>query len=531
MILEQYQAQVGAALRPAFSPDTPSHVTAAACNVCSAWIGSGVARALSDLRRVYQLLVSSLDKMRPKNAQGQVYNESALTLEKLSILKAWAEVYVVSMKNEIGAYVPAKVPPTTPSDEDEDDDGGDDFGDFETGDSGSVSSVHASKESLASLVQEELPSLSKHWLAALKDHALLSLPVEFKSQLPFDGGAFYTNDTLEQTRPHYKATWPAILEAASVWLTYGRGFDNVRRERKTELEGVEGSSNLGLGPANASASKKPEEINADRFYLLFGVCMEALSNRRSADLTVEEVTSCLKTLKALLDHVWARTDVLAKEHFLLVELCNVLHRTVLTRDSPTVHLLVMDVLKLVLVTARDRLEASKRKKRKDLSVPANQTEEPGELDLLAEGGENGHLEPGQSVVFATLEVCLCVLVRHYPDLSPRAASINSVMAMQAKSRLKGRHLTEEQIRLVSTALASLASLPALCSPFGAVAVLPSVLWLLTGVLKEAAWKEVGEDSSAAANNMQISSALQGLKTVASSPYASDERYAGICNQA
>lgn len=49
------QAQVGAALRPAFGPDTPSHVTAAACNVCSAWMGSGVARELSDLRRVYQV--------------------------------------------------------------------------------------------------------------------------------------------------------------------------------------------------------------------------------------------------------------------------------------------------------------------------------------------------------------------------------------------------------------------------------------------------------------------------------------------
>ena len=49
------QAQVGAALRPAFGADTPSHVTAAACNVCSAWMGSGVARELSDLRRVYQV--------------------------------------------------------------------------------------------------------------------------------------------------------------------------------------------------------------------------------------------------------------------------------------------------------------------------------------------------------------------------------------------------------------------------------------------------------------------------------------------
>lgn len=32
VILEQYQAQVAAALRPAFSSDTASHVTASACS-------------------------------------------------------------------------------------------------------------------------------------------------------------------------------------------------------------------------------------------------------------------------------------------------------------------------------------------------------------------------------------------------------------------------------------------------------------------------------------------------------------------
>ena len=89
-----------------------------------------------------------------------------------------------------------------------------------------------------------------------------------------------------------------------------------------------------------------------------------------------------------------------------------------------------------------------------------------ELDLLAEGGESGNLEPGQSVVFATLEVCLCVLVRHYPELSARAANLNSVMAIQAKTRLKGRILTEEQTQLISLALTSLAQLPSLCSPKG-----------------------------------------------------------------
>lgn len=83
--------QVGAALRPAFASDTSAHVTAAACQVCSAWIGSGVARDLNDLRRVHQLLVSSLSRLK-KAAGPPLYNESVATLEKLAILKAWAEV-------------------------------------------------------------------------------------------------------------------------------------------------------------------------------------------------------------------------------------------------------------------------------------------------------------------------------------------------------------------------------------------------------------------------------------------------------
>lgn len=57
-------------------------------NICNV---SGVARDLNDLRRVHQLLVSSLAKLNKGNTKG-LYNESAATLEKLAILKAWAEV-------------------------------------------------------------------------------------------------------------------------------------------------------------------------------------------------------------------------------------------------------------------------------------------------------------------------------------------------------------------------------------------------------------------------------------------------------
>ena len=84
-------------MRPAFSAETPPHVTAAACEACSAWIGSGVARDLNDLRRVHHLLVSSLEKLREDHMLPQLYNESLSTLERLAILNAWAEVFILNL--------------------------------------------------------------------------------------------------------------------------------------------------------------------------------------------------------------------------------------------------------------------------------------------------------------------------------------------------------------------------------------------------------------------------------------------------
>ncbi|KAE8751074.1 hypothetical protein FOCC_FOCC002159 [Frankliniella occidentalis] len=239
LLLEQFQAQVGAALRPAFSPETPSHVTAMACQVSSAWIGSGVARDLNDLRRVHQLLVSSLTKLQKGSSSGKLYNESLATLERLAILKAWAEVYVVAMVgDESGGRARARV---------EDADADSDFGEFKS-----------QGESLLSLVQPELPSLSRHWLAALRDHALLSLPPEFSSQLPHDGGAFYTTDTTDSSRPHYSACWAPILRAAALWLSAGGQHGGEVQDKAADHHAD-----------NASVAKGAVDSPADRFHLLF----------------------------------------------------------------------------------------------------------------------------------------------------------------------------------------------------------------------------------------------------------------------
>lgn len=156
---------------------------------------------LNDLRRVHNLLVSSLDKVQAgKGSSSQLYSESATTMEKLAVLKAWAEVrpkaaltpptagpltaflqqvYVVAMKIKKEAESkPAG--PVRSGDEDEDD----------------LSADVLPPDSLITLVQPELPSLSRLWLAMLRDYALLTLPAEFSSQLPPDGTDTYSSSFL-----------------------------------------------------------------------------------------------------------------------------------------------------------------------------------------------------------------------------------------------------------------------------------------------------------------------------------------------
>lgn len=83
-----------------------------------------------------------------------------------------SQVYVVAMKIKKEAESkPAKPVRSGDDDEDEEDLGADVL----------------PPDSLITLVQPELPSLSRLWLAMLRDYALLTLPAEFSSQLPPDG--------------------------------------------------------------------------------------------------------------------------------------------------------------------------------------------------------------------------------------------------------------------------------------------------------------------------------------------------------
>uniref|UniRef100_A0A8C0J5D7 HEAT repeat-containing protein 5B n=1 Tax=Chelonoidis abingdonii TaxID=106734 RepID=A0A8C0J5D7_CHEAB len=453
VILEQYQANVGAALRPAFSQDTPSDITAKACQVCSTWIGSEVVSDLNDLRRVHNLLVSSLDKVQAgKGSSSQLYQESATTMEKLAVLKAWAEVNIQAQLCKQQCRSKDELPP----------------------------------DSLITLVQPELPILSRLWLAALKDYALLTLPAEFASQLPPDGGAFYTPETIDTARLHYRNSWAPILHAVALWLN-SAGF------------------NASESPEEAAAAMpNSQKRSSNKICLCFfsGVSIQFLCSPRPEE-PVEHVTSCLQALHTLLDSPCARIHI-AEDQLLGVELLSVMHRLLLTWDPPSVQLLVTGVVQQIVRAAQDYLQEKRN------TLNEDDIKEKETCLVLGEGGENGGLVPGKSLVFAAMELLMFILVRHMPHLSPKMS--DSPSHVSAKPQL-----SEESARLVAATVTILSDLPSLCSPAGCMTILPTILFLITRVLKETAVKSVDNQVSP-----PVSATLQAIKTIVTLPMAKTE---------
>ncbi|KAI1237778.1 HEAT repeat-containing protein 5A, partial [Lamprotornis superbus] len=482
VILEQYQANVGAALRPAFAPETPP-------DVCSAWISSGVVSDLNDLRRVHQLLVSSLLKVQAgKEAQNQQYNESTSTMEVLSVLKAWAEVYIVAVekqKNQSDMHKHCLKIANSSED--------------------SYRDVTFSASGLLDLVQADLGTLSKLWLAALQDFALLTLPPEYASQLPAEGGTFYTAETIENARPHYYNSWALILYATALWLT-STGFIVVDPdEGVTNLSRPVTPTTMCQDSSTRPLVKSPEDVNTDRFHLILGISVEFLCSPRS-DAAKENIIACLRALQALFDVPWPRSKI-GGDQELGVELLNVLHRLILTRESPDIQLAALEVVRLILFAAQEHVKEKRRSAEVDDGAAEKET-----LPEFGEGKDTGGLVPGKSLVFATLELCVCILVRQLPQLNPKLTCSPAVPP--------GKHLllSEDGSRLVAAALVILSDVPAVCSPEGSVSVLPTILYLIIGVLKETAVKLRDGQLPLA-----VAASLQALKGLLSSPMARAEK--------
>lgn len=408
-------------------------------------------------------------------------------MEKLAVLKAWAEVYVVAMN--IKKEADSKPKRANKNTDDDDDD-------YSTID-------ELPPDSLITLVQPELPTLSRLWLAALKDYALLTLPAEFASQLPPDGGAFYTPETIDTARLHYRNSWAPILHAVALWLN-STGFTCSESAEAAAVSGLQKRStpvNLNQASESTPSAKSLPEINKDRMHLILGVSIQFLCSPRPEE-PVEHVTACLQALHTLLDSPYARIHI-AEDQLIGVELLSVLHRLLLTWNPPSVQLLVTGVVQQIVRAAQDYLQEKRNTLNED-----DMEKESG--PVLGEGGDSGGLIPGKSLVFATMELLMFILVRHMPHLSTKMSDSPSHTA--AKTRL-----SEESSRLVAATVSILSDLPSLCSPAGCMTILPTILFLIARILKDTAIKSADNQVPP-----PVSAALQGIKSIVTLSMAKTE---------
>lgn len=80
------------------------------------------------------------------------------------------------------------------------------------------------------------------------------------------GGAFYTPETIDTARLHYRSSWAPVLHAVALWLS-STGF-GVGEEKDVVPSAP--SKTPGIPPGASSTTKTFEESLKDRMHLMLG---------------------------------------------------------------------------------------------------------------------------------------------------------------------------------------------------------------------------------------------------------------------
>ena len=101
-LLEQYQAQIGSALTPAFAADSSPELASEAINVSATFIATGIVTNVERMGRILKVLVLGLENFSSKCAVGEFLQNAKLLqktrtrrsseISKVSIptLKSWS---------------------------------------------------------------------------------------------------------------------------------------------------------------------------------------------------------------------------------------------------------------------------------------------------------------------------------------------------------------------------------------------------------------------------------------------------------
>ena len=316
----------------------------------------------------------------------------------------------------------------------------------------------SSSAAAMTLINPHLPLLSQYWLAALLDHAHLSLPPQFSRQLPPSGGTFYSPNVADGVRPYFEQNWPSLLHAAAIWLKTTGLSEEGSGEIVIQKEGVGlPLQPLMLEPLLSAPGAKPAALpplsdpKKERLYLVLGLAVQTLCTPATLD-SLPTLLHCLKTLHRLLESDFVQNEI-GSDSKLTTEILHLVHRLLLTCRSHDIHVIVMQIAALV--------GQGLRRGGKD-----------GEGERLGDASEE---EYEKKPVFALMEVSACCLLRLVPNLRPDGCPSSSAG--------QGNKMAEGEVKVAALAVSLLMTAFELCTLPESVDALPTVLHIVLHTAK------------------------------------------------
>ncbi|KAG0005572.1 hypothetical protein BGZ79_003817 [Entomortierella chlamydospora] len=349
VLLEQYQAQIGAALTPAFTAESTPEVVSLGVKVCAVYVGSGIIQEVDRFGRVLKLLIGALEKCKEDKRLTAVGDVTDLTphasqMIKWAVLNAWAELQVAS--------------------------------------------VH--RQYLIEVVKPNLEELCKLWANALEEYARARVESEsaVAGSVPtgsdtsstglFD--ANYTDSGRDTERNFDQSSSLKILGAISSLVDKKNEFmiQALLRITSPEIpspkgdvkedgaasplssENTDGSSTTAVesntvdGATEAGTSKR----SALRLiHVIFGLCLEILAKTSSAGSTISQssvnmnvaandsaLQGCLSALHSILNPLYIKKEFLSR---VFLEMMTILER-VAWMEGSRVQGLVVGVISTVI---------------------------------------------------------------------------------------------------------------------------------------------------------------------------------------
>ncbi|WWD21891.1 hypothetical protein CI109_106379 [Kwoniella shandongensis] len=279
LLLEQHQAPIAAALTPSFGSDSAPEVLASAVQVCAVFVGSGVVKEVGRMGRILKLLTGALEQCKSGEtlALGGVedLSSNAAVMLKISILAAWAELQIASLRQTY----------------------------------------------LDDVLKPYRYLLGPFWIGALRDYAQLRTDPEMGGLggAGMDAGGGVGRDIL---LPYYEQSVPKLLHAVALSLASSDPF---------ALGAMDGQTFTAPSdkPAATGPAIRPEPTA--NFYVIYGLAFEAVI-KSTGDITATSMAqACLKAMQSLVKPPLAGTTVFEGQFF--DELCTVCYRIAMSEPA------------------------------------------------------------------------------------------------------------------------------------------------------------------------------------------------------